>query len=209
MKKAGFIIGIMFFIIAILLCVFGLKMINKEKVSEVPNTEVVDTTQQGQQTQQPQVQPNVEGNQQGQQSQQSQQSQQPTQQPNQQTQQQQPTQQQGTTTVVEKVITKEVSGVMTIDENSLGEPIATKDVIVRIINKRVMMIDEDTDSKNPKMLTYCFDVLTPDNMQLTLFVTHSVYTLYNVADMLQVSYQIYTNDNGIQFPLVLNVTTVQ
>ena len=204
MKKAGFIIGIMFFIIAILLCVFGLKMINKEKVPEVPNTEVVDTTQQGQQTQQPQVQeqPNNEGNQQ------SQQSQQPTQQPNQQT-QQQPTQQQGTTTVVEKVITKEVSGVMTIDENSLGEPIATKDVIVRIINKRVMMIDEDTDSKNPKMLTYCFDVLTPDNMQLTLFVTHSVYTLYNVADMLQVSYQIYTNDNGIQFPLVLNVTTVQ
>lgn len=199
MKKAGFIIGIMFFIVAILLCVFGLKMINKEEVPEVPNTEVVDNTQQSQQTQQPQVQPNGEGNQQVQQ---------PTEQPNQQ-QTQQPTQQQGTTTVVEKVVTKEVSGVMTIDENSLGTPIATKDVIVRIINKRVMMIDEDTDSKNPKMLTYCFDVLTPDNMQLTLFVTYSVYTLYNVADMLQVSYQIYTNDNGIQFPLVLNVTTVQ
>ena len=208
MKKAGFIIGIMFFIVAILLCVFGLKMINKEEVPEVPNTEVVDNTQQGQQTQQPQVQPNGEGNQQVQQPTE-QPNQQQTQQPQQPQQTQQPTQQQGTTTVVEKVVTKEVSGVMTIDENSLGTPIATKDVIVRIINKRVMMIDEDTDSKNPKMLTYCFDVLTPDNMQLTLFVTHSVYTLYNVADMLQVSYQIYTNDNGIQFSLVLNVTTVQ
>ncbi len=195
MKKAGIIIGVLFFAIAILLCVFGLKMINKEPTVENPNTEVVDTTQQGQHTQQPNTQeqqPNVE--------------QQPVQQ---QPVQQQPQQQQGTTTVVEKIVTKEISGVMTIDENSLGTPIATKDVIVRIINKRIMMIDEDTDSRNPKMLTYCFDVLTPDNMQLTLFVTQSVYTVYNIADMLQVSYQIYTNDNGIQFPLVLNVTTVQ
>lgn len=190
MKKAGIIIGVLFFIVAILLCVFGLKMIEKDGTAETPNTEVVDT-QQGQVVETPPVQ----------------EQQQPVQQ---EPVQQQPTQQQqGTTTVVEKVITKEISGVKTIDENALGEPIATKDVIVRIINKRVMLIDENTDSKDPKMLTYCFDVLTPDNMQLTLFVTQSVYTVYNVADMLQVSYQIYTNDNGIQFPLVLNVTTVQ
>lgn len=187
MKKAGIIIGVLFFIVAILLCVFGLKMIEKDDTVGTPNAEVVDT-QQNQTVETPPVQ-----------------EQQSTQQPV----QQQPVQQQGTTTVVEKVITKEISGVRTIDENALGEPIATKDVIVRIINKRVMLIDENTDSKDPKMLTYCFDVLTPDNMQLTLFVTQSVYTVYNVADMLQVSYQIYTNDNGIQFPLVLNVTTVQ
>jgi hypothetical protein len=72
-----------------------------------------------------------------------------------------------------------------------------------------MMIDENTDSSEPKMLTYCFDVLTPENMKLTLFVTNVVYTQYNVGDMLKVNYQIYQNDKGIQFPLVLNVLSVQ
>lgn len=198
MKKAGIILGVFFIVIAILLCVFGLKYINKGETQD-PNTEVVENIDNSANTevQNPPVeqtpvieqQPIVE---------------------------QTPVVQQPTTEtqtpnveVVEKVITKEVSGVMTIDESGLGEPIMTKEVIVHITNKRIMMIDEDTDSTEPKMLTYCFDVLTPENMKLTLFVTNIVYTEYNVGDMLKVNYQVYQNNKGIQFPLVLNVTSVQ
>ena len=198
MKKAGIILGIFFIVIATLLCVFGLKYINKGETQD-PNTEVVENIDNSANTevQNPPVeqtpvieqQPIVE---------------------------QTPVVQQPTTEtqtpnveVVEKVITKEVSGVMTIDESGLGEPIMTKEVIVHITNKRIMMIDEDTDSTEPKMLTYCFDVLTPENMKLTLFVTNIVYTEYNVGDMLKVNYQVYQNNKGIQFPLVLNVTSVQ
>ena len=196
MKKAGIVICIFFFIVAILLCVFGLKLLNKSDTNSVQN-EVVESVENNQEVQN-QGNQNVENP--------------PVQTPPEQIQQQTPpVQTQGGQTEIytEKVVTKEISGVMTIDENSLGTPIATKEVIVHITNKRIMMIDEDTDSKEPKMLTYCFDVLTPENMKLTLFVTNSVYTLYNVGDMLKVNYVIYTNDNGIQFPLVLNVLDVQ
>ena len=200
MKKAGIILGIFFIVIAILLCVFGLKYINKGETQD-PNTEVVENIDNSANTevQNPPVEqtPVIE--------------QQPiveqtpvVQQPTTETQTQTPN-----VEVVEKVITKEVSGVMTIDESGLGEPIMTKEVIVHITNKRIMMIDEDTDSTEPKMLTYCFDVLTPENMKLTLFVTNIVYTEYNVGDMLKVKYQVYQNNKGIQFPLVLNVTSVQ
>ena len=58
------------------------------------------------------------------------------------------------------------------------------------------------------MLTYCFDVLTPENESLILFVTNSVYTQYNVNDKLMVKYQVYQNDSGIKFPLVLSVSAV-
>lgn len=190
MKKAGIVLGVFFIIIAIVLCIFGMKFINKE-----PNSnEVVENTE---------VQTPVENNQQDVSTEVS--NTQPIETPVVETQ----TPVVSETQIVEKVVTKEVSGVMTIDESGLGEPIATKEVIVHITNKRIMMIDEDTDSTNPKMLTYCFDVLTPENMKLTLFVTNVVYTQYNVGDMLKVNYQLYENNKGIQFPLVLNVMNVQ
>ena len=188
MKKAGIFLGIIFIVVAILLCVFGLKMIEKgpEQTEVIDNNQVVEN----QPVETPPVEtPVIETP--------------PVETPPVQTEVVE------NTTVVEKVITKEISSVMTLDESQLGDPSLTKEAIVRIVNKRIMMIDEHTDSTAPKMLTYCFDVITPDNMQLTLFVTNSVYTVYNLGDMLQVQYNIYTNDKGIQFPLVLNVLAVQ
>lgn len=195
MKKAGIVLGIFFIVIAILLCVFGLKFINKEE-SQEPNSGVTENISNSE-INQPSVeqQPVIE--------------QSPAVEQTPVVEQPPVVEQSPTVDVVEKVITKEVSGVMTIDETGLGEPISTKEVIVHITNKRIMMIDENTDSSEPKMLTYCFDVLTPESMKLTLFVTNVVYTQYNVGDMLKVNYQIYQNDKGIQFPLVLNVLSVQ
>ena len=99
-------------------------------------------------------------------------------------------------------------GVKTILEDGLGAPISEKEVIVYIANKRILLVDENVESTNPKMLTYRFDVLTPENESLILFVTNSVYTQYNVNDKLMVKYQVYQNDSGIKFPLVLSVSAV-
>ena len=115
MKKAGIILGVFFIIIAILLCVFGLKYIEKGQ-TEQPNTEVSENMGNND-VQTPTVEQPIE---------------------------QQPMEQQPPVVeqtpevvekVVEKVVTKEVSGVMTIDESGLGEPVATKEVIVHITNK--------------------------------------------------------------------------
>lgn len=110
--------------------------------------------------------------------------------------------------VVEKVVTKEISGVKTISEGSLSNPSEIKDVITYISNKRILLIDEDTAGTGSKMLTYCFDVITPENKSLVLFVTKSVYDNYQTGDKLSVTYLTYTNDINVEFPIVLSVKSV-
>lgn len=181
MKKAGIIVGLFIIVVATLICVIAFR--NTDEVEQVPN-------QNSQQNYEVENNTEVLNNQE---------------QIEEQPIQQQPIVQE---TVVEKIVTKEVSGVKTISEGSLGEPVSEKEVIVYIANKRILLVDENTESTNPKMLTYCFDVLTPENESLILFVTNSVYTQYNVNDKLMVKYQMYQNDKGLKFPLVLNVSAV-
>lgn len=111
--------------------------------------------------------------------------------------------------VIEKIITKEISSVKTISESSLSKPSDVKDVIAVISNKRILLIDEDAEGTTGKMLTYCFDVLTPDNEPLIVFVTKSVYTEYSVGDKLAVTYLTYKNDLNIEFPIILSVSAVE
>lgn len=111
--------------------------------------------------------------------------------------------------VIEKIITKEISSVKTISESSLSKPSDVQDVITVISNKRILLIDEDAEGTTGKMLTYCFDVLTPDNVPLIVFVTKSVYTEYSVGDKLAVTYLTYKNDLNVEFPIVLSVSAVE
>lgn len=119
---------------------------------------------------------------------------------------QQPIQQ---TQVVEKVVTKEVSAVKTISESDLVNSKGSYEVIAFISNKRILLIDENPSGKDKKTLSYCFDVLTPENDSLVLFVTKSVYASYKVQDKLKVNYEVFTNDIGVEFPIVSVVSDIQ
>lgn len=182
MRKAGIILGVLFFVIAIVLFFF-LSNVDKEKVNvnvdtnknitenienkgDTPNSEV-DVTE----TEPNEVTKPVE-------------------------------------TVVEKVITKEISSIKTINDASLGESVSQLEVITVIANKRIILLDESPDTDNKKMLTYCFDVLTPNNTSLVLFVTKTVYDGYKIEDKLKVVYEVYKNDKGIEFPIVSSVSSV-
>ena len=182
MKKAGIVVGLVFIIAAIVICLIAFR--KPAEKTDIPDSSQVSQVEESQPVQQEPVQQEVV--------------------------QQEPVQQQPIVqeTIVEKVVTKEISGVKTILEDGLGAPISEKEVIVYIANKRILLVDENVESTNPKMLTYCFDVLTPENESLILFVTNSVYTQYNVNDKLMVKYQVYQNDSGIKFPLVLSVSAV-
>lgn len=179
MKKVGILIGT-FFIVAALLILFFVGFFNKHKEEKpVESQDVVESVMPSKipQDVEPVNTPNVEVT--------------PTPTPEPQ--------------IVEKIITKELSGVKTISENGLGEPTSVEEVIGVISNKRLLLIDENVEGKTGKMLTYCFDLLTPDNRSLIAFVTKSVYTEYSVGDKLTVNYMIYTNDIGVEFPIVLSL----
>ena len=192
MKKAGIVVGLVFIIAAIVICLIAFR--KPAEKTDIPDSSQVSQVEESQPVQQEPVQEEVV-------------QQEPVQE---EVVQQEPVQQQPIVqeTIVEKVVTKEISGVKTILEDGLGAPISEKEVIVYIANKRILLVDENVESTNPKMLTYCFDVLTPENESLILFVTNSVYTQYNVNDKLMVKYQVYQNDSGIKFPLVLSVSAV-
>ena len=197
MKKAGIVVGLVFIIAAIVICLIAFR--KPAEKTDIPDSSQVSQVEESQPVQQEPVQQEPV-------------QQEPVQQEpvQQEVVQQEPVQQQPIVqeTIVEKVVTKEISGVKTILEDGLGAPISEKEVIVYIANKRILLVDENVESTNPKMLTYCFDVLTPENESLILFVTNSVYTQYNVNDKLMVKYQVYQNDSGIKFPLVLSVSAV-
>lgn len=110
--------------------------------------------------------------------------------------------------VVEKIITKEISAVKAISESSLVKyPQQSYEEVAKITGKRLLLIDESVESQNSKMLTYCFD-LSVGSRNMIAFVTKSVYSKYNIDDNLNISYIVYTNDIGIEFPIVLSLTDI-
>ena len=196
MKKVGIILGVFFIIVAVVIFLISSKVEETPKTENGQPIEQVSTetttsdkkenvvTDKKKDTSNKETESSNPNNQQ------------PVQQPVQQTQ------------VVEKVVTKEISSVKTISENDLVNSKGSYEVIAYISNKRIMLIDENPSGSDKKTLSYCFDVLTPDNKTLVLFVTKSVYNNYNVQDKLKVNYEVFVNDIGIEFPIVSLVSEV-
>lgn len=115
--------------------------------------------------------------------------------------------------IVEKTVTvtKELSGVRTIAESALTNIIEEdKEYITVISNKRLVLIDENIEGENGKMLTYCFDMFgaPPDSLLLSMYVSKSNYDLFEVGQKVSVTYSVYANDAGIKFPVISSIVAV-
>ncbi len=111
-----------------------------------------------------------------------------------------------TETVVEEVIVEVYkSQIIEINETTLGEPAEVKEVVCVISNKRLVLLDEDVDGTSGKVLSYCFDLLTTDNKTISYFVAQSVYDNFSVADRLVVTYNVYRNSDGVEYPTVVSI----
>ena len=196
MKKVGIILGVFFIIVAVVIFMISSKVEDTPKTEDGQPIEQVSTETTTGDKKENVVTDKDKGNSKVETETQNPNNQQPVQQPVQQT------------PVVEKVVTKEVSAVKTISENDLVNPKGSYEVIAFISNKRIMLIDENPSGSDKKTLSYCFDVLTPDNKTLVLFVTKSVYNNYNVQDKLKVNYEVFVNDIGVEFPIVSLVSEV-
>lgn len=192
MRKAGIILGIVFIIVAIVVLIIGNKVtMDKGNVSENPvveQEEIKNEDKKGNITDDNEkIEEKEEEN--------------------------KPVLEQNLQPVVKEVVTqvidKDNTSVKTINSTALGDSSEIKEVISVISNKRILLIDEQIDAKDRKMLTYVFDVMTPDNSKMVVFVTKSVYDTFNVNDRLKVNYVTYKNDIGVEFPLVNFVSAVE
>lgn len=176
MKRAGILVGGMIILLAIVLLVIG-NMVEKRNVEKITN-----------QNQTTEVVTEVLSTEQ--------------------------TTEQTTEVVVEvttesttEYVEKETTKISEIDESSLKDlKVINKEEIAVISSKKLILLDTGVDSDIDKMLVYCFDLLTPGNLELNLYVTKTTYDSFNVGDKLTVNYDLYENNNGLNFPVINSAT---
>lgn len=96
-----------------------------------------------------------------------------------------------------------------VDLTQLGDPIKQDNEVVIISKKRVILLDSSPNSVTGKQLAYSLDLITGNNTQLNHFVSSTTYDAFNVGDKLKLTYNIYVNANGVEFPTIMSVELVE
>lgn len=96
-----------------------------------------------------------------------------------------------------------------VDLTQLGNPIKEETEVVIISKKRVILLDSSPSSTTNKQLAYSLDLITGKNTQLNHFVSSTTYDAFNVGDKLKLTYNVYVNDNGVEFPTIMSVELVE
>lgn len=95
-----------------------------------------------------------------------------------------------------------------ISKDSLGEPITTKTEIMVVSDKRIQLMDGNYGTTKDKQLVYIADLLG-GNETYHLYLNGSAYKSVDVGDKLKVKYSVYQNSTGVEFPVIMNVTTAE
>lgn len=93
-------------------------------------------------------------------------------------------------------------------EKELGEPIITNAEVMVVTNRKVTLLDYNagTGTTDGKQLSYSLTLLSADNSRtLTAFMNASAFSGIAVGERLTVTYHIYKNANGVEFPLIVSI----
>lgn len=92
-----------------------------------------------------------------------------------------------------------------VSSSSLGTPISTSTGIMVISSKSVMILDSNFGTKTGKQLAYTISMLYSSGV-LRYFVSGDVFRSLSVGEKLKVTYDVYENNLGVTFPVVMNVS---
>lgn len=95
-----------------------------------------------------------------------------------------------------------------IDQNSLGVANEKQEIVV-VANKKLLLMDSQVGGSGEKQLQYVADVLTTNSDKLSLFLNESAYNSISVGSKLLVTYKVYTNDVGVEFPVVVDAQVTE
>jgi lipopolysaccharide export system protein LptC len=92
-----------------------------------------------------------------------------------------------------------------LDEVSLGLPTITSEEIMVVAKKKVILLDSNYGAKEGKQLVYSADLLgNNNNTRLSLYLNKTAYDGIAIGDRLQVKYSVFSNNVGVQFPVVIS-----
>lgn len=93
----------------------------------------------------------------------------------------------------------------TLSPSSLGQPYATNTEVMLVSDKTLVLLDSAYGTNQGKQLSYAVDLLYTGGT-LRLFLSQSAYNALSVGDKLKVSYAVYRNSAGVQFPVIQSVS---
>lgn len=95
-----------------------------------------------------------------------------------------------------------------IDEEGMGQSVISRSEVMVVAKKEVIVLDGAVGTKKSKQLVYAVQMLSGSD-RFSLFLNGVVYKQVNVGEKLKVDYDVYRNDNGVDFPVVMNATVVK
>lgn len=95
-----------------------------------------------------------------------------------------------------------------IDESALGNPIITRTEVMVVAKKKIVVMDSNYGQNDGKQMVYSLELLSGEE-KISFFLNGVAYDSINVGDKLKVDYNVYKNNNGVSFPIIRNVETVQ
>lgn len=95
-----------------------------------------------------------------------------------------------------------------IDESDMGQSVISRSEVMVVAKKEVLVLDGDVGTKNSKQLAYTVQMLSGSD-RFSLFLNGDVYKQIKIGEKLKVDYNVYRNDKGVDFPVVMNATVVK
>lgn len=95
-----------------------------------------------------------------------------------------------------------------ISDKTLGEPKYTKTEILVASDKSLYLIDGSYGTAQDKQLTYVVDAIGKGTTH-HLYLSKEKYDKIKVGDKLKVKYSLYTNKQGVEFPMVLSMSKLK
>ncbi len=103
--------------------------------------------------------------------------------------------------------TNEKTAITVLNEGDLGKP--SQDIMAPmvVIAKNVVLLDQDQTQSTGKQLVYMLNLTGGSTLKLSLYVNGTAYNGLEIGDKLNITYKVYKNKEGVQFPIVVSAET--
>ncbi len=98
--------------------------------------------------------------------------------------------------------------IIEVADDTIVNPTKVSNEIMVVRKKRTVLIDSAVNSNEGKQLVNVVDLYMGDNKPISLYVNRVVYDGLEVGDKLNIKYNLYVNNKGVEIPLVLEATKV-
>ncbi|HFL3653889.1 TPA: hypothetical protein ACG3P3_001613 [Clostridioides difficile] len=84
-----------------------------------------------------------------------------------------------------------------------------KTEIMIISKKKLMLADLNKSEKDEKQILFAMELLNSNNEKISLYVNQNIYNTMEIGNKLNVTYNTYTNTNGIKIPFICEVVKIK